>query len=264
MGGLEVVDSRYAALFERARSILGEDPRVMVVELSGSLGDGSADEWSDLDLKVVTHPDGHDSFLAEWRQWLGRITPTVFARRPIAPFIINTLTPEGLTFDIAVWAGRAPDYVPSQRYVVGLLSGRQFESVGDALEYAVEEQLRGLAGPFISLLKREEHLRHLTGVSHLIGLLNVVFLAETGALPPAKHWNQAFTEEQRAAAGSLPPVSATREGITAFGLGVAEMLVSRARPLYPRYQLDWPSELAGVVARRVRDELGIALDDWLY
>ena len=35
-------------------------------------------------------------------------------------------------------------------------------------------------GPFISLLEREEHLRHLTGVPHLLGLLTTVFLAETG------------------------------------------------------------------------------------
>lgn len=264
MGGLEVVDGRYRDLYERARSVLGQDPRVRSVEPSGSVSDGTADQWSDLDLKVVTDPEGHDGFLSEWRDWLGRITPTVFARRPIAPFIINTLTPEGLTLDIAVYAGSAPDFVPSQRYVVGMLSGRSFESVGDALAYAVEEQLRGMAGPFISLVQRDEHLRHLTGAAHLVGLLTVVFLAETGAPPPAKHWNRTFTEEQRAAAARIPPLSATREGVIDFGLGVARLVVERARPLYPRYQLEWPGALAGVVARRVQDELGIDVHDWLF
>ena len=264
MGGLEVVDGRYRDLYERARAVLGADPRVRSVELSGSLGDGTADEWSDLDLKIVTEPEEHDAFLADWRQWVGRITPVVFARRPIAPFIINTLTPEGLTVDIAVYSGSAPAYVPSSRYVVGLLSSRPFDSIGEALGYAVEEQLRGMAGPFISLVKRDEHLRHLTGAAHLIGLLTIVFLAETGAPPPAKHWNRTFTEEQRAAAAGIPPLSATREGVIAFGLGVAELVVRRARPLYPRYELEWPAELAAVVARRVHDELGLRIDDWLY
>ena len=264
MGGLEVVDGRYRDLYERARTVLNADQRVIAIELSGSVGDGSADQWSDLDLRVITDPIGHDEFLAEWRLWLGRITPTVFARRPIAPFIINTLTPEGLTLDIAVYAGSAPAYVPSQRYVAGMLSSRPFDSVGEALGYAVEEQLRGMAGPFISLVKRDEHLRHLTGAAHLVGLLTVVFLAETGAPPPAKQWNLTFTEEQRAAAATIPPLSATREGVTAFGLGVAEMVVSRARPLYPRYGLEWPAELAQVVARRIRHELGIDVGDWLY
>ena len=55
------------------------------------------------------------------------------------------------------------------RYSVGLLSSGQFDDLGDALEYAVEEQLRGLAGPFITLIQRDEHLRHLTGVPHILG-----------------------------------------------------------------------------------------------
>lgn len=263
MGGLEVVDSRYRALYARAREVLGSDSRVLSVEPSGSVGDGTADQWSDLDLKVVTEPDVLEGFLSEWREWLGRITPTVFARRPIAPFIINTLTPDGLTLDIAVYGGPAPPYVPSTRYSVGF-AGRPFRSVGDALAYAVEEQLRGMAGPFISLIQREEHLRHLTGAAHLMSLLTTVFLAETGAPPPAKHWNRTFTEEQRAAAAGIPPLSATREGIIAFGLGVAELVVTRARPLYPRYELEWPAALAAVVARRVRHELDLEVDGWLY
>jgi hypothetical protein len=263
VGGLEVVDGRYRDLYARAQEVLGADPRVVSVETSGSVGDGTADQWSDLDLKVITDADAHEGFLAEWEEWLGRITPTVFARRPIAPFIINALTPEGLTLDIAVYPGRAPPYVPSRRYAVGLAS-RPFESLGEALAYAVEEQLRGMAGPFVSLIHREEHLRHLTGCAHLVSLLTAVFLAETGAPPPAKHWNRSFTEEQRAAVAALPPLSATREGLIAFGLGLAELLVTRARPLYPRYGLEWPSALAAVVARRVHEELGIQVGDWLF
>ena len=132
---------------------------------------------------------------------MAAITPTVFARTPIAPFVINTITDDGLTFDVSVWAGDAPAWpTPPVRYSVGLLSGSPFDELGDALEYAVVEQLRGMAGPFISLLQREEHLRHLTGVPHLLGLLTTVFLAETGSVPPGKHWNGTYTEEQRAAA----------------------------------------------------------------
>ena len=121
-----------------------------------------------------------------------------------------------------------------------------------------------MAGPFISLVKRDEHMRHLTGVPHLLGLLTTVFLAETGAPPPGKHWNRTFTDEQRAAVAALPPASATRDGIVSFGLALAELLVRRARPLYPRYELAWPSEFAGVVARRVDEQLGIDVSAWLY
>ena len=262
-GGLEIVDQRYVELYRRTQEVLGVDPRVKAVELSGSLARGTADQWSDLDLKIITTPEGYDSFLSDWKVWVTGITPTVFARRPIAPFIINTLTPEGLTLDMAVYSGEAPPTLPS-RYSVGLLSSGQFDDLGDALEYALEEQLRGLAGPFITLIQRNEHLRHLTGISHILGLLTTVFLAETGSPPPAKQWNQSFSSEQRDTVAALPPVSATREGMLSLGLAVAELVVTRARPLYPRYDRRWPDDLAQVAADRLEGELGLAVRGWLH
>lgn len=262
-GGLDVVDQRYVELYRRTQEVLGVDARVKSVELSGSLARGTADRWSDLDLKIITTTEGYDSFLSDWKVWVARVTPTVFSRRPIAPFIINTLTPEGLTLDMAVYSGEAPPTLPA-RYSVGLLSSGQFDDLGDALEYAVEEQLRGLAGPFITLIQRNEHLRHMTGVSHILGLLITVFLAETGFPPPAKQWNQSFSAEQRDTVAALPPASATREGMLSFGIAVAEMVVTRVRPLYPRYDRRWPNDLAQVAADRLEGELGLAIRGWLH
>ena len=265
VGGLEVLDPRLRALYERVLAVLDTDERVKSVEISGSVGSGTADRWSDLDLQVIAHPEHYEDLLAEWPRWLAAITPTVFARTPIAPFVINTLTDEGLTLDVAIYAGQPPTFPPpTGEYAVGMMPGNRFADVADALEYAVAEQVRGLAGPCISLLQRDEHLRHLTGVPHLLALLTTVFLAETGAAPPSKHWNRTFTEEQRAAVAALPPVGATREGITAFGLGLAELLVTRARPLFVTYERPWPSELAAVAAKRLREVLGLDVSAWLH
>ena len=272
MGGMEAIDPRYGPLYERVRTVLGADPRVKQVVLTGSVAAGTADRWSDLDLQVVSHDTeaDYDGLVADWPRWLEAITPTVFSRTPIAPFVINTLTDDGLTLDLAIYRGEpftppAPAAAAANpEYVVGMMSARRFADLGDALDYAVAEQLRGLAGPFISLLKRDEHVRHLTGLPHLLGLLTTVFLAETGAPPPAKHWNRTFSEEQRAAVAGLPPVSATEAGITAFGLGLAELLVTRARPLFPRYGLEWPSDLAAVVRDRVAAELDLDISAWLF
>jgi hypothetical protein len=261
MGGIDVIDPRYRLLFERVSQVLGEDQRVRAVTFGGSVGAGTADQWSDLDLAIVTEPDHHDEFLSDWPGWLERITPTVFARTPIAPFIINTITDEGLTLDLVIWSGDAPASRPA-RYRAGF-SSTGFDTIADALDYAVAEQLRGLAGPFISLIQRGEHLRHFTGTSHVLGLLTTVFLAETGATPPAKIWNQTYTDEQRDAVAALPAVRATRDDLIAFDLAVARLIVDRARPLFPRYDLDWPAGLAQVAAARIRDQLGIDTTDWL-
>lgn len=263
MSGFDVVDSRYLELYERACSALGSDPRVERVEVSGSIAAGDADRWSDLDLAVLVGEESLESFLTEWPTWLSAITPTVFARTPIAPNIVNTVTDEGLTLDIVVRSAERRPAPPRGGYGVGMLSSLRFDRIGDALDYAVAEQLRGLAGPFISLVRREEHLRHLTGVPHILGLLTTVFLAESGASPPGKRWNQTFTAEQQAAVAALPAVGATRDAIVAFGIEVARLVVSRARPLYPRYGLEWPSPLAAVAAKRVADGLDIDLSEWL-
>jgi predicted nucleotidyltransferase len=266
MGGLDAIDARYQKLWTRINDVLGADERVDRVELSGSVAAGTADEWSDLDVAVIAKPEHHEALVADWPTWLAEITPTVFARTPIAPFVLNTVTHDGLTLDFAVWAGQVPAFPipPATQYTVGQLSGQRFDGIGPALAYAVEEQLRGMAGPFVSLLQREEHLKHLTGVPHLLGLLTTVFLAETGAPMPGKHWNRTFTEEQRAAVAAIPPAAATREDIVAFGMGVAELVVSRARPLYDRYGLTWPSELAAAAARRVLDQTGIDVSGWCH
>lgn len=263
--GLDVIDQRYVVLYRRTEHVLGLDPRVKRVQLSGSVADGTADKWSDLDIKIATTPEDFESFLRDWKIWVAEITPTVFARRPIAPFIINTLTPDGLTLDMAVYSGEVPaQYTGPHLYSVGLLSSQKFDDLGNALEYAVEEQLRSLAGPFITLIQRNEHLRHLTGVPHILGLLTTVFLADTGSLPPGKQWNPSFTAEQREAVAGLPPVSATRDGVLSFGLAVAKLVIGRARPLYSRYDRLWPAELVQVARSRLESELGLAVRDWLH
>ncbi len=265
MAGLERIDPRYTPIWERAREVLGADDRVLSVALGGSVGAATADRWSDLDLTVVAAAEHHEAFLADRPRWLEAITPTVLVRTPIAPFIINAVTADGLTLDFAVWSGQVIEFPPPKGYAVGMLSPARYDDVSAALEYAVLEQLRGLAGPFITFVQRGEHVQHLTGVPHLLGLLTTVFLAELDAPPlQGKHWNHTFTEEQLAAAAALPPVSATRDGIVGFGLGLAELMLTRARPLYPAHGLEWPTELAGVAATRLRDELGIDASAWLH
>jgi Nucleotidyltransferase domain len=262
MGGIDVIDPRYRVLFERVSLVLGDDHRVRSVTPGGSVGAGTADQWSDLDLSIVTEPDHYDEFINDWPNWLERITPTVFARTPIASFIINTITEDGLTLDFVIWSGEARARRPPHGYPVGF-SSTKFDNIRDALEYAVAELFRGLAGPFISLIQRGEHLRHLSGVPHVLGLLTTVFLAETGEAPPAKRWNQTYTAEQRDAVAALPAVRATRDDLVAFNLAVARQIVERARPLFRQHDLDWPAGLARVAAARIRDQLEIETTDWL-
>jgi hypothetical protein len=44
----------------------------------------------------------------------------------------------------------------------------------------------------------------------------------------------------------------------------ASLLVTRARPLFTRFGLTWPSELASVAARRLHYCLGVDTQGWLH
>lgn len=257
------IDPRYGPLYERALEVLGADERVVRVEVHGSLANGTADEWSDLDLKVIVQDLAVTPFLAEWRDWMGRITPTVLLDRPLAPFIINAVTDDGLTFDVSVWAESAPEWSPPPGFSVGMMSGRRFTDYAEAVEYAVKERLRCLAGPGVRFLKRGDHLGHLGGLGHTLGLLTTVLLAETGVVPDdPRHPERYMTAEQRAVIEGLPPVTATYHALLAFELALAEQTLTRARPLFDRFGLTWPKELEAVAAANVKRHLGVEVD-WL-
>lgn len=253
------VDPRYAALYARACDVLGADERVVRVEVSGSIAEGTADEWSDLDLKVIVRDGALSGFLDEWQDWMAKITPTVLLDRPLFPFVINAVTDEGLTFDVSVWGESAPEWTPPAGFAVGMMSGRRFTDYPSAVAYAVQERLRCLAGPGIRFTKRGDSVSHLSGLGHTLGLLTTVLLAETGVVPEdPRHPERYLTAEQRAVFAALPPVAATPESLLAFELALAEATITRARPLL----VDWPSALAAVAKRNLRDHMGLEVD-WL-
>ena len=258
--GFAAVDPRYRGLYDRACAVFGADPRVVRVEVHGSIATGAADRWSDLDLHVIVGDDAFDAFVADWRDWLLEITPTVLADRPIAPFIVNSITDDGLTFDVSVWRESMPEWTPPPGFTVGLLSGRRYTSYDDAVAYAVEERLRGLAGPLIKILQRGDFELQLASLGHTMALLTTVMLAETGTVvSDARHPWRLLSVDQRAVFASLPPVAANYDSLLAFELALAEATLSRARPLLS----DWPTALESVAAKNLREHLGVTVD-WLH
>jgi hypothetical protein len=193
---------------------------------------------------------------------LAAITPTVFARTPIAPSLINAVTNDGLAFDLAIHKGSVFEFPRPAGWIAG---GLHHATLDAALDHAVAELLRGLCGPFVSLVQRDEHLRHVTlGLPHLLGLLTTVFLAELDAPMPAKLWSDVYTDEQLAAIAGLPPISMTRDAVVEFGLELAELTVTRGRSEFARRGLTWPTAFAATTARRLRESLDIDCADWLY
>lgn len=260
MGGFEVVAPRYAELYERAVAVAANDVRVVRVETHGSVATGTADEWSDLDIKVIVRDDDHGAVVAEWRDWLDAITPTVWADTPIAPFVVNSVTDDGLTFDMSFWPESLPDFPMPTGLQVGFLGGKRHEAYPPAVEYAVFESLRGMSGPLIKFLKRGEHVAHLSGIGHSLTLLQAVLLAERDAPIDARKPASELSPESLAVIAALPPVSATYDALLAFELAIGREVITRGKSLFVRYGLEWPKPFERVAATNLREQLGVAVD----
>lgn len=259
----DAVDERYSALYRRALDVFGADQRVVRVDVHGSVAAGTADEWSDLDLKVIARDADVGAVCDDWEVWLGAITPTVFAARPLAPFIINSVTGDGLTFDVSVWAESAPEWNPPPGFTVGMMSGQRFTDYPAAVDYAVTERLRGLAGPLIRFLRRGDHVAHFIGLGHSLSLLITVLLAETETPITSRPPAGALTKEQKWLIANLPAAQPSFESLLAYELAVGAEVITRGRRLFTQYGREWPRPLEAVALANLRTHLHVS-PAWLH
>ncbi len=263
MADFSTIDARYQPLYDRARAVFEADDRVLRVEVHGSVATDTADRWSDLDLKVIVRDDAHASIVEEWEGFIDAITPTVFKERPIAPFVINTVTADGLTFDVSFWPEAMPKFPLPTGLAVGLLSGQRFHDYPSAVQYAVKETLRGISGPLPKFLHRGEHVAHFSGLGHTLSLLQCVLLAEQSApMNPRKPANE-LSPSALAVIEALPPVTPTFDALLRFELAISEGVVTIGRKLYADYGFEWPSAFESVAARVLREQFDITVE-WLH
>lgn len=260
--GRRQVGPRYQGLYERACDVFEADERVLRVEVHGSVADGTADQWSDLDLKVIVGDSAHKEIIEEWEGFIDAITPTVFKERPIAPFVINTVTADGLVFDVSFWPESMPEFAIPTGLQVGFLHSGRYHDYPHAVQYAVKESLRGISGPLPKFLHRGEHVAHFSGLGHTLSLLQAVLLAEQSAPINARKPASELSAASRRVIEALPPVAASFDALLRFELAVAEAVIARGRKLYAKYGLEWPAAFEAVAARTLREQLGVSVD-WL-
>ncbi|MBM4336747.1 MAG: hypothetical protein FJ108_12685 [Deltaproteobacteria bacterium] len=268
---LDALPRGYAALFERAASVLAADPRVRAVWVSGSLARGDADAFSDLDLLVAVADAEFDSFAASWRSWLAQITPTVLARE--IPFLrgsLYSLTPDCERLDVVLERVSALAVSPFRtREVVFDRDGLDARVPKPApasgpdrakLASAIEEPLRYLA-LLPAVLGRGELLLAQEAFGHLRRRISELFLEANAPLPTtgAKHWRDKLSAEQYAVLESLPWPEATREALVEAHLAAGRALLAHGRPIASKLGVSWPEPLERAVREYLLRELGVSL-----
>lgn len=256
-----------------ARSVadrLGLDPRLHALFLGGSLGRGTSDAWSDVDLLALPR-DGDAAGLAEdWPAILGELAEVVFMRRiGQAPRILTiATTADMLRCDLYVttredverrarsglrplidhddlWSGLRPETAPR-------------EPVPARVSYQIEEFLRVL-GLVPVVLGRGELITAVQGHGLLRDLLIGLMREESGMDDDggALHLSKVLPASDLAVLMSLQTPGPDPAEIVAADVELAQHFLPRARRLADRLGLDWPERFEAAVRHHLETELNV-------
>jgi predicted nucleotidyltransferase len=233
------------AFAARAAEALRGDERIVAVWLGGSLAAGTADAYSDVDLRVAVADDAFEAVAADWEALPAWIAPTVLRRRigtPESP-IVTAITPEWLRFDVVLAKASAPeragDRVLFDRRAAGPEAAAPAGRPDPAarLPGLVEELLRVL-GLARVVHGRGEPILAAHGAGMLRWSLVELFLIENRARRGGMlHLNPYLTAEQRALLEALPadPVE--------MSAAVARAFLPLARRVMAEHGQPYPHEL---------------------
>jgi predicted nucleotidyltransferase len=261
-------------LIQSVIDVLQADDRVRATWLSGSLGRGAGDRYSDVDLVAVVAEENRAGFVAEWDGIVATIAPVVLTNRLNfgASTVFNHVTADWLRFDVAVVTPASLDrYTASAVRVLfdkddlysGLrLAGEPLAPSGPRVEGLTKEFMRVL-GLLPVVLGREEYAVGASG-SGLVRALLIQLMTEDVAVADrggAMHLRGLLPDAQLAAINDLPPILATRESAIAVHMAVARLFLPLARDLSERTGAPWPDALESALRAHLDSELGLKLPD---
>lgn len=262
------------ALVSQIESALRSDARFEAAWLAGSIGRGSHDSLSDIDILTVVRPDTLTAVIADWPDQQATISPTVWSHQRVtsASAVLNHVTPDWQRYDIVVvtpdqLVGRAAplltllfdDHGHSRRLAA---QPTPREPSGQRTSALTSEFLRVL-GLATVVIGREDWITGASGAGLLRSLLIQLMseelrvadrggaLSTAGMLPPVR----------RQQLQGLPPISAERQSVVAAHLACAELFLPLARSLCRQTQTPWPAAFDEATRRHLHTQLGWKLRD---
>lgn len=250
---------------ERIKTTLQTDPRVRALFLSGSFGEGTADQYSDVDLLVVTERGGQEEFLRSWLPILGTISEVVFWQRPFPGVpLLNAITTEWLRCDLLV-LDRDQLRIRGQNSLKVLLDESNLYTTlpADDPMKGGPTNLAAIVNEFIRVLGlapvaigREEYVVAVTGVGLLRSSLIQLFLEENGIRNAgALHLKRLLNAEQIDILEKMTGVNAERESVIEASVSCARTFLPRAKRLAQKLSVPWPESFEAATLRHLNREL---------
>ena len=243
----------YAPLFKAISAWATKQEAVQALFLSGSVAQGCADAFSDLDFVVVTHQDEIETLTTEVRAVIDDNEPIIIENRlsPGPVSILSVVTDKWHRIDFVFGAFDSgvlhqtllPVFDPDTLYKDTGTPAQSSTAAADADTVIMmsKEFLRIVGLAVVVLGRKDVHAAH-DGVNLLRNILIDLFLLE----PPlrtrsgAKKLLPVLTDEQQEILKSLPAVSDDMETIIAFTSAIAEVFLPRARHLVESIDGIWP------------------------
>jgi hypothetical protein len=258
------------ALISRLTEVLLADDRVRAAWLSGSVGRGTADRFSDVDVVAAVSSHDLEAFVADWPKQLPQVASTVLTQKlgGGATQIFSHVTPEWLRFDLVVTtvyqvadrSGSTLRLLFDHDDIHRLLRGRvEWEPSTPARVGELITEFFNVLGLLPVVLGRNELFVAASGAARLRDLVMRLMLAdatktEAGGL---LHLSKQLSTEAMAQLNELPPIVAEREAVLRAHSACAEVFLPLARRLAERVGAVWPEGLAVACAGYLRRELGI-------
>lgn len=246
---------------------LAADPRVRAAWLGGSLGQGSGDAWSDVDILVLVEEQDRAACIADYRAGRADLPPLVLSH-VVHGRVLAAITRDWRRFDLSfLTAGELPSQDGATLKLLlgdpGLTPPPRAAGAGQLLplEPLVTEFLRvlGLAsvavgrGEWLTMQQGVELLRHM--------LLDLMLLENE--VPPgsrgAKRLNAFLTADQRAWLEAFAPPIAEREALLAANAALARQFLTRAKPLAAKLGAPWPSDFEDATRRHMKAALALEI-----
>ena len=254
-----------AALLERVEG-------VDAVWLSGSLGKGEGDAFSDVDVLALTRDGACAEVSAEVVARLSEIAEPALVSLLFGGRILNVVTTDWERFDISfVEARDLHRYDPAALEPLFNRTGQApapwppaapYQPPAAKIEAMVKEFLRVL-GLAAVVLGRQDYVLAISGLELQRRAL-IDLMIEANRIAPqdrggALHLRRLLTPEQIGLLEQLPALKAERQAILRANLEITGLYLPLARRLAEEAGAQWPQTLEDATRRRLKLALGLEI-----
>jgi len=256
-------------VIETIKSYLSTAPNVRALYLSGSYGNGLADEFSDIDFVLVTTDGATDEIAELWRTTISKIGEIIlWWDRATRPVLINAITDDWTRIDALILK---PDQLGLQTQD-SLKPLFDYDGIFDSLaktatnkgpnrarfKYQFEEFIR-ILGLLHLAAGRKEYINGVLGVFHLRNLLVDLLIEETNA--PNRggvlHLNRLITDAQKELLTTMPPAVPNLDAMVTAHLAYAAVYLPRARKLAQQWDIEWPERFEAATWAQLNRSMSI-------